>query len=124
MGIPSTYNLSSSQRHEILERDGFKCRECGSTENLEVHGKNNVLSKIVLSNDPRLIDLMPKLNSEVLPSSSTINGYSAINGYVLFRVPYQPIEKAELDSYLLSVIDIHDNETVIEPIFINEWREK
>ena len=37
MAIPSTYNLPSSQRHEILERDGFKCRECGSTESLEVH---------------------------------------------------------------------------------------
>jgi ATP-dependent DNA helicase RecQ len=37
MEIQTTYDLPSNIRHEILERDSFKCRECGSTENLEVH---------------------------------------------------------------------------------------
>jgi ATP-dependent DNA helicase RecQ len=37
MGNQDGYNLTPEKRHEILERDGFKCRECGSTENLEVH---------------------------------------------------------------------------------------
>jgi ATP-dependent DNA helicase RecQ len=37
MGIEASYNLPPEQRRAILERDGFKCRECGATENLEVH---------------------------------------------------------------------------------------
>jgi ATP-dependent DNA helicase RecQ len=37
METEDSYNLTPEQRHAILERDGFKCRECGATENLEVH---------------------------------------------------------------------------------------
>ena len=37
MGIQASYNLPQEIRQQILERDGFKCRECGSMESLEVH---------------------------------------------------------------------------------------
>lgn len=37
MKIQTTYILPSDKRRKILERDNFQCRECGSTENLEVH---------------------------------------------------------------------------------------
>ncbi len=91
---------------------------------VEVHGKNNFQSTIVLHNSPKLIELIPKLDSEILPSSFSINANSVLNGYALFQLPYEPIEKAELDSYLLKIIDVHGNETQLDSIFINEWQEK